>query len=241
MHDAGCFFDSLTKRWRYEYGEPATVAGRLLLGTNIWIEVRRLFSVLLCTSQRLTGEQRTIYLARLANPRIHHDTLVEFVPVMRLPDHLNVRYEVATGSGNRNVDWLIDVASGRKVLLDVKRRSADLYAMGADVLAGKRGPDGQAPMPDHDPSLLFRSVQEKFLRANSGCQLQGAWIITDLAQEKHELEVAFAALDAERVHFAVLNNWGPGAKVLAREDADVDFLKELFSVTAVGRFEFERG
>ena len=64
-----------------------------------------------------------------------------------------------------------------------------------------------APEPDHDPALLFRSIEHKFKAADPDHCLQGAWIVTDIAQNESRLLKSFLGLDGAKVHFAVLGDW----------------------------------
>ncbi len=124
-----CFFDRLTKLWRYEFGRPYKLEKtRQLWGTHMWPPVKNLFAVVRCASQRLPEQQRRCYLERLSDTEKHQDALVEFLPVLRLPESTAVDFEVPTGIGGRNVDWRITSSTGRQILIDVKRRAVDLLA-----------------------------------------------------------------------------------------------------------------
>jgi len=56
--------------------------------------------------------------------------------------------------------------------LDVKRRTADFIKQTENI-----GSESVAPEPDHDPGLLFRSVESKFESADPNLQLQGVYAI----------------------------------------------------------------
>src|SRR5262245_28439741 len=73
--NATCFLDRLTGFWRYDFGEPFDLPGeRRVLGTNMCQPVDRLYDVLACAHRRLTSDQLSTYLKRLADP-IKHDDL----------------------------------------------------------------------------------------------------------------------------------------------------------------------
>src|SRR5947209_7206164 len=119
IRGAVCFLDRLTGSWRYDFGEPFVNLpdGGVVLGTNMYQEVDRLYDVLSCARRRLSEEKLTGYLATLANPQKHQDALIEFAPILRLADDVNVDYEVpGHGDGNRTLDWVIQT-SGRPLLL----------------------------------------------------------------------------------------------------------------------------
>ena len=53
-----------------------------------------------------------------------------------------------------------------------------------------------------------------------------------------ELDRAFAALDPEKIHFAVFGDWDADIYLLVKREADRQYLLDLFHVTASGRFTF---
>ena len=212
-----CFLDRLTGVWRYDYGEPLEVGGTKVIGTNMFHGVAILFEVISCADWRLPPPKLGAYLARLSN-RIHHeDVLVEFAPVLRLDAEILAEYEVSDhGAGNHTVDWSIQAPGHPKLLLEVKHRVADLIESFEAVSA--RGSDQSMPAPQHNHALLFRNVECKFKPHPADEAIQAVWIKTGLKQEEMELRAAFAALDPEKIHAAVLGSWGPEAYVLAREE-----------------------
>jgi hypothetical protein len=117
----------------------------------------------------------------------------------------------------------------------VKRRTTDFIKQ-AELMGG----EGAAPEPDHDPALLFRSVEQKFALADPAERLQGVWIVTDIKQDEEHLHSAFSALDASRVHFAILGDWKPDVYVLVRRDEDRQYLLDLFHAEPSTRFTFRR-
>ena len=94
--------------------------------------------------------------------------------------------------------------------------------------------------PDHDPAVLFKSVAEKLLPASPAAQLQGVWVMTDIKQDGSELELAFDALDSQRVHFAVLGDFEPDVHILVRREEDREFLTGLLGVREGQRYTFSR-
>jgi len=60
----------------------------------------------------------------------------------------------------------------------------------------------------------------------------------DIAQNEDELLRAFTALDASRMHFAILGDWLVDAHVLTRRSEDKRFLQRLFNLTDSSRFVF---
>lgn len=237
----GCFLDKLTGLWRYEYGVPWAIGlNQSLYGTWMWIPVKILFSVVQSAISRLSVEQRTKYLKRLADPEKHGDYLAEFLPVLRLSLDTAAEFEVPTGEGNRNADWRISYPLGRPVLIDVKRRMRDLLEAMKRVDAGEKGPSGMGPDPVHDVSVLFRSIENKYSRQDPARQLQGIWVVTEVQQENSELNMAFDTVDHMKVHFAVLGDWDPGIKLLVRREEDYQYLLDIFHEVASDRFSFVR-
>jgi hypothetical protein len=237
MRRAGAFLDKMTGLWRYEFGLPHQVGDSLWWGTHMWEQVEHLLIALIC-AQRLSENKQTAYLRLLADPGKHLQTLAEMIPAAKLGVNVPVDFEVAgLGHGQRTVDWVIGPCAGRTVLCDVKRRTIDILAQFAQM-DGETTATGTSTEPNHDPALLFRSVETKFVANDPAHQLQGAWIVTDIQQNGLLLPDAFAALDASKVHFAVLGDWESDIHVLARRPEDKLFLLELFGATESMRFTF---
>ena len=196
-----------------------------------------LFAALRCAHAHLPDAKRVDYLARLSDPETHHAILVEMIPVQKVDPAVSLEFEVAgLGAGNRTVDWVVRPHDGRTVLLDVKKRTTDFIAQAEEMAI-----DTSAQRPIHDPALLFRSVEQKFMPADPLTQLQGAWICTDIKQDEKKLSLAFSALCADRVHFAILGDWESDAQVLVRRAEDRQYLLNLFRVTTSDRFTFRDG
>lgn len=233
---ARCFKDKMGGLWRYEFGRPYEVGENLVHGTHMWLPVTELFQVLSCAFDRLSGKERGTYLQRLAYRDKHQEVLAEMVPMLRVSKSIPARFEVSgMGRGNTTVDWMIGPFGGRLVLLDVKRRAIDLIHN-----MGRLGPKEIAPQPDHDVAALFKSVEGKFQNADPNRQMQGAWVMTYIKQERSELKKAFDALDKGSVHFAVLGDFQPDVHILVRRDEDKKFLLDLLQVREGPRFTFDR-
>jgi hypothetical protein len=232
--DAGAFLDKMTNLWRYEFGVPYDIGKDFVWGTHMWVPVQCLFNALLCARSRLPEIKCIGYLKRLADPSKHQATLVEMIPCHKVDLAVAVQFEVpGRGVGNKTIDWVIGPHSGRTVLLDVKRRTTDFINQ-----TEKIGGESVAPEPDHDPILLFRSVEEKFGSADPNLNLQGVWVVTDIKQNEKRLSAAFAALSPNKVHFAILGDWKPDAHVLVARAEDEQYLRELFHLQKSTRFMF---
>ena len=83
-------------------------------------------------------------------------------------------------------------------------------------------------------------LEEKFREADPQSSLQGAWIVTDIQQEEHELERAFTGLDTSKVHFAVLGDAQSDVGLLTRREEDRGFILRLFGAVETRRFQFKR-
>lgn len=231
---AGAFLDEMTGIWRYEFGVPYQQGTSLIWGTHMWLPVNHLLDALLCAADRVSSGKLAVYLQNLADPLKHPQTLVEMVPARRIASGIPLDFEVTgLGSGNRTVDWAVGPQNGRLVLCDVKRRTKDFLIQFEQI-----GDAVEAPEPNHDPALLFRSVEHKFVSNNPDQYLQGAWIFTDIAQNENRLREAFMALDGSKVHFAILGDWLSDAYVLSRRPKDTQFLRSLFGLTDSTRFVF---
>lgn len=234
LANAGAFLDKMTGLWRYEFGLPYDIAEKLVWGTHMWRPVENLFAAVAAANARLPADKRTTYLARLADSDAHQATLVEMIPARAITATVPLEFEVAgLGAGNRTVDWAIEPHGCRPVLLDVKRRTTDFIAQMEEMQE-----NGAEIPPAHNPALLFRSLEQKFLVANPAVRLQGVWIVTDIKQDEDRLRSAFTALDESKVHFAFLGDWKDDAYLLVRREEDRQYLMELFQRRPSGRFTF---
>ncbi len=237
LAQAECFLDRRTGLWKYEFGEPGHVGTKLIWG-HLWTPVPVLFDVIACAKQRLPAKKLAAYMARLASdPGKHLEHLAEMFPLLRVDPLISAEHEVSgRGDGNRTIDWEIGPRGNRMVLLDVKRRFRDFFA-----LMGAALPTDTEPEPHHDHALLFRSVEGKFREADPDQVLQGVWISTDIKQEEAELAAAYQNLDGKKVHFAMLGDARPDIHLITRRKTDRAFLLDLFDAVEGERFTFNRG
>lgn len=231
---AKCFLCKLTGLWRYEFGLPSTLdkTKKLLWGTTMWPEVNTLLKVVLNAHLKLPQAKLEIYLQRLMDVKKHQDALVEMIPTFRINHPIQTDFEVTGyGAGNKTIDWKIGPIENRQILLDVKNRNKDLYEM-------MDRENTEAP-PQHDHSLLFSRLENKFLPANPDQNLQGAFIFTSIKQESKKLLTAFNQLDGSKIHFAIIGDEKEDAHVLTRRSEDGIFLRKIFALQSSERFTFE--
>jgi hypothetical protein len=241
--ELGCFLDRLTGEWRYDYGEPIVLPGgqNLLFGVNTYNEVDRLFEGLQCVRNRLDARQLSSYLHRLGDPNHHQEVLVEVAPIVRVDASVKVDHEIA-GFSERNttIDWLIH-SEPVPILLEVKKRIRDLIEGIGRFQYGEKDPDGTAPAPIHDTSLLFASVEPKFAPRKPSEMIQAVWISTTLRQEESELQAAFAKLDPLCVHLAMLGDWENDVYVLSNDAAVKESVLRILHLRESRRTIFRRG
>ncbi|RDE49457.1 MAG: hypothetical protein DVS81_16400 [Candidatus Accumulibacter meliphilus] len=231
--DSGAFLDNLTGLWRYEFGVPFEIEGTYVWGAHMWVPVDYLHRAIITANDRLSEQARSAYYTRLNEPERHAVTLTEMIPGSKLPTGVPAEFEVSGyGAGNSTVDWVVHTNS-RRVLLDVKTRSRDFIEQMAREDGGK-----EMPEPEHDPALLFRSLDKKFRPENPDELLQGIWIATHIQQSVDALNKAFGALDPKKVHFAILGDWESDVHLLVRREADREYLLDLFGATPSTRFTF---
>ena len=232
MQDAGAFLDKHKGLWRYEFGEPYELGKELLFGTHMWLPVTHMRLALEAARNWVPPTKLQAYLTRLSDKSKHWLVLAEMMPVVRLTATATADFEVVgLGQGNTDVDWLFTVGE-RRVALDVKGRHADLLQQ-----AARKDERGFMPEPDHDPSLLFRSLTKKFRGADPDQLLQGAWITTHIKQHSEKLRGAFQSLP-DTIHFAVLGDWEADIHVVARREHDVPLLLETFGAIQSARFTY---
>jgi hypothetical protein len=155
------------------------------------------------------------------------------IPASKVGSAVKMEFETAgLGEGNRTIDWTLQAAVNRLVLLDVKTRSADF------IKQMEKGAGKATDPPAHDPKLLFRSIEHKFLSSDPSVRLQGLWISTNIKQPEKRLHTAFMSLDGSKVHFAILGDWKPDAYLLVRREQDRTFLVDLFQLQPSTRFTF---
>ena len=238
-----CFLDKMTSLWRYDCRAPFDnlPGNQVVFGTNMYNEVDRLFDVINCARSRLDEGQLRKYLCRLADSDKHQDFLFEFTPILRVDSSVKVDYEASgCAEGHNNVDWLIR-SEPVPLLLEVKNRRKDLIEAIVRVQLGERDPDGTAPAPTHDHSLLFRSVERKFKQRSPSEVIQGVWIVTAVAQEESELQAAFAKMDPSRVHLAIVGDWEDDVYVLSNDACAKERVLEILRLRESRRAVFCRG
>ncbi len=235
-----CFLDRVTGLWRYEYGEPLVLpAGATITGTHMFHDVERFFEIICCASWRLTQTTLSAYLSRLADRSRHDDVLAEFAPIFRLAPSVVVDHEVTgVGYGNQTVDWRIQVAHQPVLLLEVKNRITDLVQSFEAIK--DQSSSGLIPEPEHDHSILFKSVVHKFRARQPSEAIQAGWIKTGLKQEEKELQAAFSEIDPERLHAVVLGSWEPEGYVLARDKDTEKRVRKILAIKQTARLVFKR-
>ena len=200
----------------------------------MWLPVDHLRIALEAALTRVPQGKRAAYLARLADAGAHWSTLSEMMPSARLNEAATADFEVAGhGTGNTTVDWAVEFA-GRRIILDVKSRFADLLKQ-----VERKDEEGFMPEPDHEPALLFRSLASKFEDADPEVTLQGAWIVSHIKQDRARLERAFLDLPVGKVHFAILGDWEADVYVMVRRPQDAAVLLEAFTAVHSTRFIYE--
>jgi hypothetical protein len=235
LAQAGAFYDVLKNIWRYEFGSQFHVNTGDWWGTHMWLPVEHLFDALACALTVLSNDTQASYLALLDHPDKHGKALVEMIPVAKLTPGTLVQYEVAgLGDGRRSIDWVIGPYQGRTVLCDVKKRDADILHYFGQLDETEE----PSPEPGHDHTKMFRSVEHKFRTNDPDKYLQGVWIVAEIRQNERHFADAFLALDADKVHFAVLGDWQSDAHILTRREQDKRYLQELFRVTESTRWVF---
>lgn len=233
LDDAGTFLDKLTGLWRYEFGVPFEINKTLVWGAHMWVPVDHLHRAIVTANARLSLQERAAYYARLNDPERHAVTLAEMIPGSKVRADMPAQFEVTgLGAGNTTIDWVVH-APERRVMLDVKSRSKDFIEQMTREDGSKVMPE-----PEHDPAVLFRSLDKKFLPADPDELLQGVWIATHVQQNADVLNKAFAALDPAKVHFAILGDWEPDIHLLVKRAADFSYLLDLFGATQSSRFTF---
>lgn len=243
FQDRYAFLNRLTGKWAYELegAEYTLESGTQLFGSHTWPLVSRLFYALLQAHRRLSVSHSADLVRRLLDPKHHESAIAEFVPLTRLPREAQAVYETRTGRGRRTADWLIEHPLGtRPVLFDVKRRIADLIQSAEQFDQANRDHADTVPPPRHDARIMVRSVEQKLQDEDPDVRLQGAWIVSDLKQERREFQSAFDGLSASRVHFVVLGGWQPGVAVFARRPEDRQYILRIFQESEKEELLFDR-
>jgi hypothetical protein len=239
LRQVPCFIDRLSEVWLYDFGEAMKTTQGSAIGVGITFHpVIMLLDVVRCAHDRLALSEFTNYLTRLADPKKHADMLFEFAPILRLAPSTTVKHEVTGESPeNRTIDWRIDGKNGLSLLLEVKRRATDLIQSLERIEVDE---SAAALIPSHDPGLLFRSVEAKFLSRSPDDMLQGVWIGSALKQEDTELEASFKHMDQTKLHFAILGSYDGPVHLISRKDVPWDDILQLLAVQEGGDLVFQR-
>jgi hypothetical protein len=239
IRDLPCFLDLMTGLWRYDYGDPLTLAAGNIIGTHMFHDVERLFEIICCASWRLPPRKRDAYLERLSDRNHHEDVLVEFAPILRLGARILVEHEQrGLAAGNRTIDWQIQAPDQPVLLLEVKNRMRDLVDS-FEAIKNKSS-DLPIPEPQHDHSMLFKSILGKFRVRQATEAIQAVWIKTGLKQEETKLQAAFGELDPERLHVAILGNWDSEAYLLGSDTDTKRRVRKVLGLKQTSRLVFKR-
>lgn len=241
IKSTGCFLDRVTGLWRYEYGEPWSLAPDLhVYGPHLWPLIENLLWVATHARFRLTTEASRRHMVKLANRPHHEAMLVELLPMSRVAADCVIEPEFKTGVCDRDVDWRFERPGYPPLLLEVKLRTFDFIELAKRIRAGERRPNGETPVPVHDAAFLFRSIEEKLAPVSPDVRLQGAWVMPHLMQDETDLTAAFHALDGDRIHFAVLGGWEPGVHVLTKRPEDAERVLAILNDQQVERHVYDR-
>ncbi len=201
--------------------------------------VERLFEVICCASWRLPQATLNTYLSRLDDRQHHASVLIEFAPILRLDAAIKIDHECrGFGDGSQTVDWRIQAPDQPVLLLEVKNRIRDLVE--SFELMESEFFHELNPEPQHDPSMLFKSVINKFQKRQTTDAIQAVWIKTELKQEANELLAAFDVLDSERLHIAVLGSWNAEGYVLGYDMDAKRRVQKILRIENSSRFVFKR-
>lgn len=243
LQRAPAFCDRITNLWRYDFGFPIDQlpGDSVAIGTHMFPPVERLLRVLFVANMRILEPKLSRYLQRLTDSAKHQDVLAEVSPMLEVNKNISSEFEVSGyGAGKRTIDWLLRPSKSLTVLLDVKCRTKDLIEGLEQIVSGNLGPDGKGPTPAHDVTILFKDTEAKFSQNSPKEILQGVWVVTQLQQERSELQAAFKLLDPLKLHFAVITNWQKDAYILVRDGIQLETVTSLFSITHSDRFVFDR-
>jgi hypothetical protein len=239
LRSSPTFLDRLTGMWRYQYGQPydRLPNDQTVSGTDRWPAVLFLYIAAFTAHLRLERTQLHGWLARLGEPTKHLAVLMEMRPAAGIPRDVSAHFEVnGYGAGNRTLDWLINPAGGRPLLLDVKDRTVSLLKQLNQIMpALQDGTFPQKPLSP-DPDDLFRDTVDKFRPMDPQAQLQGVWIHTRIKEDRDRLQKYFDDLDEKRLQFAVLGGWEPDVTILARNEDQRKFVAATLRVQMSDRF-----
>lgn len=227
------FFDKLTSRWRYDFGEPLTLQGsdQVLLGTHQWPEVEHLYRSLWSMEQHLPKCAFLRYLERLSSRSKHQEVLFEARPLFYLAEGTGAEFEVVGyGKGNRTIDWRFSPSYSPDILVEVKYRIGDVVQHIGPMVPYFNSGQEVVPWDRGRPEPLFASTSEKFMPTSLNTKLQGAWIHLNIKVERSELEAHFLSLHSDLLHFAVLSNWTETGLLLSRQGVDRELILSIFGL-----------
>jgi len=212
-------------------------------GTDQTVPVVRLYCGLRTFKSRFSDNIVRTFVGKLANPDKHLETLAELAPLLRIPDSVEVEYEVpGSGTDGKKIDYTFKVNAHAPILLDVKYRSRGKIDHFKEIIphlsAGVVGVQDLELTPP-DPQNLFRDTVDKFISRSPAECLQGVWIHPDLKYEKRTLENCFHGLDSGRLHFAILAYWNEKAYVLAKNQATRERIASFFNLIHSNDFVVE--
>jgi len=234
-----CFKDPIKGMWRYEYGLPLDKLDnkKMAYGTHMWLKVEILVDVLILAHKYLNQDQLHQYMKKIEDVSRHRDFLFEFAPLMRLDDDIKVTYEPPGYCNNCTlIDWLVEKKDNPPILLEVKNRIGDLALLLGSIQEGQ----SIAQPPEHDVSILFSSIEKKFRSCAASNMLQGAWIGTQLRQEKQELIAEYRKIDTSKIHFIVLGDHLNDVLVMASTEDVKKQVLITFKCIESERFVFTR-
>ncbi len=239
IKEAKVGFDNIVKVWRYEYGLPITVGNKIVIGSNVFIEVERLYNAVKNANAYLTSSQLLEYLKNLENPDKHEDFLFEMRPLMKFKRIRKIPEHEVNGAGSKKIDWLFRFGF-LKIVFDIKHRHKSLVThMGTIIedIEQKREPPSP---PKTNPGDLFRSVESKFNRSLGIFRLQGVWIQTEIAED-HDPLVSFfkKSLDKWRIHFCIISNWTDRAFIITRNPLQKIIVGWVFNLKTSKGFTFK--
>ena len=149
----------------------------------------------------------------------------ELVPLSRLKRMAKVQYEVP-GQGEKRVEFLIECPGETPILLEVKHRDTDIIQFMEAFHSDGMMEDFPPPRAD----FLFRSVVEKLPESNPQDRLQGVWISVHVRHDGGDLHRCFDAIEARRLHFAIIATSEDSAYILARTKEIERFVTDFFQL-----------
>jgi hypothetical protein len=233
VKSALAFFDQLTSRWRYDFGEPLELQGsnQVLLGTHQWPEVEHLYRALRSMEQNVPTPALLQYLKRLAERSKHQEVLFEARPLFYLAEGTAPEFEVSGyGKGNRTIDWRFSPKGSVDILVEVKYRIGDVVQHIGPMAPGlDAGQDSVSSGPGK-PEALFPSTFDKFLAVNPSTQLQGAWVYSNIKVKLADLVAYFLSLPEDQLHFAIISTWNETGFLLSRKGVDRERIMQIFGL-----------